>query len=457
MAQQQQNPRSRLTTFLITYLILFGALQIYMYFFAPKPPAPPGQVQSVLAQARELEAAGRKEDPNVSLADRKKKLEQAIGKYEEFYNQNKTSPEGVQARFQQVNIYDYLARLEGEKAGTHWYDQAEHKLKDMENAFHGKTGEVQVEQDGQVVTRQGNLAHIATERLDAIRAARDQVNQNKWTYRSLDFFVRLTGSVPAFSYFFALLLIVVVLKVLTFPFQKKQYEYQRDMMRIQPKLKALQEEMKGRPQQEVSARTMELFKENNVSLAGGCLPMLVMVAVLFPVFYMVRDYEYQFTNATFLWIGSELSKQYWWIADNLAQFDIPLFVIYLLSTMGYSLLQPKPADPQQAQQQKMMMYMMPIMFGVFMFMYKWSSAFMLYWLILNIVSMYQSWVLMKRFGLSGGAAATAGAGAEAAPEPAKPLETMQGLPKPQANGRNGKGGGRGAPGRVKPRGSGRRG
>jgi YidC/Oxa1 family membrane protein insertase len=455
MAQQQQNPRSKLTTFLITYLILFGALQIWLYFFAPKAPAPPEQQKSVLAQARALEAEGRKDDPNVALADRKKKLEEAIGKYEEFYQQNKTALEGRQARFQQINIYDFLAQLEG---GTHWYDQAEHRLKDMETAFLKSQGEVQLEHKGVITTRTGDLGTIATERLDEIRRDRDAARRNYITYRTLDFFVNLTGKIPAFSYFFALLLIVVVLKVLTFPFQKKQYEYQRDMMRIQPKLKALQEEMKGRPQEEVSRRTMELFKENNVSLAGGCLPMLVMIAVLFPVFYMVQHYEYQFTNATFLWIGSELSKNYWWMANNLAQFDVPLFVIYLISTVGYSLLQPKPADPQQAAQQRMMMFMMPVMFGVFMFMYKWSSAFMLYWLILNLVSMYQSWILMKRYGLAGGAAAAAaggGGGGSAAPEPApaKPLEPMQGSEKARSNGRNGKRGGSGQSGRVKPRGS----
>jgi membrane protein insertase Oxa1/YidC/SpoIIIJ len=77
---------------------------------------------------------------------------------------------------------------------------------------------------------------------------------------------------------------------------------------------------------------------------------------------------------------------------------VPFFVIYILSTVVYSLMQPKPADPQQAQQQRMMMWMMPIMFGWMMWSGKWSSAFMFYWLVLNLVSMYQSWLLKKRYG-----------------------------------------------------------
>jgi hypothetical protein len=183
--------------------------------------------------------------------------------------------------------------------------------------------------------------------------------------------------------------------------------------------------------------------------------MLVMMVVLFPVFWMVRDYEYQFTNATFLWVGSELSQNYWWLAKNLAQFDVPLFAIYLLSTVFYSLLQPKPADPQQAQQQKIMLFMMPLMFGWFMWIGKWSSAFMLYWLVLNIVSMIQSWILMKQFGLvtgHGGASGGGGGGTETVP-PSPPLQPMKGVEGKGSNGSNGRSGkGHAAPAnRVRPR------
>jgi YidC/Oxa1 family membrane protein insertase len=214
----------------------------------------------------------------------------------------------------------------------------------------------------------------------------------------------------------------------------------------------------------VNKRIFQLYKEENVNLAGGCLPMLVMMVVLFPVFWMVRDYEYQFTNGHFLWIGSQLAERFSWIGKNLAQFDMPLFIIYLLSTVAYSLLQPKPADPQQAQQQKMMLFMMPIMFGVMMFWYKWSSAFMLYWLILNLVSMYQSWVLMKQFGLAtpgtNSSGSGGGGGGGESSTPASPLEPMKGVqarkPANGRNGRNGRGLPTATPDRIRPKGSGRR-
>jgi len=453
----QAQPQNRFSRLLPILLIQAAVFFLMMNYLVPKPPPGPAEAGSILEQAQKLDADGRKSDPNVALADRVKTLEKAAAKYEEAAKANKDKPEGFQARFSQVNVFDYLAQLEGKKSGTHWYDQAEAKLKDMASAFHGKDGTVKVEVKGRVETRNGDLGKLADARLNEIRADRDEVNRNKWTYIILDYLVKLTGSNPAFSYAFALALVVVVLKVLTFPFQKKQYEYQKDMMRVQPLLKEMQEQMRGRPQEEIQRRQMQIFKENNVNIAGGCLPMLVMMFVLFPVFWMVRDYEYQFVNATFLWIGSDFSKTVDWMGDNLAQFDVPLFLVYLLSTLAYSWMQPKPSDPAQAQQQKMMMYMMPVMFGVMMFMYRWSSAFMFYWLVLNIVSMYQSWVLGKQFGLLGGGGSSGGGGGTVVVEPAKPLETMKGMtPKPSGRRRNRNGAGA-VPGRIRPKESERRG
>ena len=40
----------------------------------------------------------------------------------------------------------------------------------------------------------------------------------------------------------------------------------------QPLIKEAQEKLKGRPAQEIQQRTMAIYRENNVNMAGGCLP-----------------------------------------------------------------------------------------------------------------------------------------------------------------------------------------
>ncbi len=440
MAQQpQKNSASRWINLFITYAIF---LVIFNFFFLrnQKPPAP---TVPLLQQAQQLENEGRHPAPNVSKADWVKKLEQASQKYEEFYNQNKNNPDGWKARFAQVNIYDYLTTVDGKSVNTHWFDLSEQKLKDMEQALHGKVGTVTIEESGQSREQTQDLGDLASERLAHIQAARDTVNSRQPWWHILDFFVGLTGRNPNYSYFLALLIIVVVLKAATYPFQKKQFQYSRDMLRIQPKIKELQEKMKERPAEEMQRRMMQLYKEENVNLAGGCLPMAGMMVVLWPMFFMVRAYEYQFSHAHFLWVGSPLSHQVWWMATSLAKFDLPLFIIYLVSMAGYTFLQPPPPDPQQAQQMKIMGLTTPLIFGWFMYQQKWSSAFMLYWLILNIVSMYQSWRLNRHFGPpSAPAAGSAGSGGGSRTPlvPATPLEPMKGMQprRPVKSKRNGR-------------------
>ena len=81
-------------------------------------------------------------------------------------------------------------------------------------------------------------------------------------------------------------------------------------------------------------------------------------------------------------------------------------------------------DPSQAQQQKFMAYTMPVLFA---FIFKdFPSAFMLYWLVFNIISTTQQYLIMRK-------PEPAVAGAEAgAPGSAPPLKLAEELQKKAA-------------------------
>jgi len=234
----------------------------------------------------------------------------------------------------------------------------------------------------------------ATARLDQVLSYIDQKHKSTTLYRILDFFVALTGH-QRFSYAIAIVLITLVVKGVLTPFTHVQYKAMRDIQRIQPKVKEIQEKYKGKPPQELNQRLMALYKEEKVNPFSSCLMTLIQIPVLWLLYSMIRLYEYQFTNGTFLWIGSALHDMYpKYIAANLAQSDYPLIILYGIS-MYFSMKLTPAADPAQAEQQKLMAIMMPAIFTIMFLQWNWPSAFLLYWLCFNIVSTYQQYTILK--------------------------------------------------------------
>jgi len=187
------------------------------------------------------------------------------------------------------------------------------------------------------------------------------------------------------------------------------------MQKVQPLMKELQAKHKGDPQM-LQTKTMELYREHGVNPLASCLPLVLQIPILFSLYYAIRGQGDNFKGASFLWIGSPLSTQFpHAFGTSLAVPDILLLVLYAAS-MYFSIRygSPPSTDPQQAQTQKLMAFISPVMIAVFGFRGQWPSALILYWLSLNVFTMAQQIWLFRRFGLFGGKAAPA----NAAPLPA---------------------------------------
>lgn len=224
----------------------------------------------------------------------------------------------------------------------------------------------------------------------ALERRMDKRNASKWNYKLVDGLVAATGRIPAFSYWFALALIAVAVKGLTLPLTLKTYKSQREMQRIQPLLKELQAKYKDKPA-EMNEKTWAIYKEHGVNPFASCIPMFIQLPFLYGVYNTIRLYEHHFSNGTFLWVGSSLSHMYpKYLGANLGEFDIPLLVLYAASNYLTMKLTPSP-DPAQASQQKQMSVMMTIMMFWMFLKYRWSAAFIFYWLILNILSAWQQY------------------------------------------------------------------
>ena len=248
----------------------------------------------------------------------------------------------------------------------------------------------------------------------------DRRNSRDWKYQIIDSLVRLTGKQPAYSYAVALILLAVIVKFLMLPLTKKQYASMREMQRMQPLVKELGKKYKGA---ELNQKTMELYKEHKVNPFAGCFTGILQVPFLILIFNAIREYEIAFAKGKFLWIGSSMAADSMPIMGqpilglNLASPDVPLLAIYVVT--NYITMRMTPAsDPQQQQQQNTMALFTSLLFFWMFLSYKWSSAFVLYWLALNLLSIWQQYeMIYKPTKLAAAGVTSGGPGAPVTPIP----------------------------------------
>ncbi len=261
-----------------------------------------------------------------------------------------------------------------------------------------------------------------------------------YLYHVLDFFVSLTGR-QTWSYWVAILLLSVLVKLALTPLSNKQYRSMKEMQKLQPYIQELQAKHKN-DKTLLGSKTMELYKEHGINPMAGCTPLLFQLPIMYTLYYTIRLYQYQFSHGTFLWIGSPISHVFpQYLGINLGQPDIPILLLYAASMYFTQKMTVTPTmDPQQAETQKMMAIMTPFMTTYFFLQYHLPSAFVLYYLIFNILSTaQQKYYMRKRAGDS-----QPGSGGDGGSKP--PPVLMDGPNSGSAillNGRNGSSNGNG--------------
>ncbi|UCC68755.1 MAG: membrane protein insertase YidC [Armatimonadota bacterium] len=246
----------------------------------------------------------------------------------------------------------------------------------------------------------------------------DQYYKERLSYRIFDYLVRFCGGEDKnHSYLLAIALIAVLAKLITIPLSAAQFRSMHAMQALQPEIKKLQEKYKNAKQQLARAQ-MELFKAHKVNPASSCLPMLIQMPILIWVYYGIRHFVFRFEGVSFLYLDSLANPDVISIGNML--WPGPFLLIYGLSMyFSQKLIATPAATPEQQQQQKLMTFMMPVLL---VFILKGlPAAFILYWLLQNILMTGHQYLIMRPQRL---AAATAGV----PPSPSEPLPA----PPPEA-------------------------
>ncbi len=207
-----------------------------------------------------------------------------------------------------------------------------------------------------------------------------------------------------FSMGVVLILITLLLKAITFPMVKKSYMSSAKMRVLKPKLdEATKQYDKPEDQMKKQQEMMSLYAKYGVSPLSGCLPMLIQMPIWIAMFNFVPN-AIQLRRQSFLWIDDlstydpiiEWQTNIWGIGDHLSLTCI-LFcvanVLYSYMTMRQQKDQMVGAQAEQMKMMQWMMYLMPLMF-FFMF-NDYSSGLNFYYFISLFFSAAIMWTLRK--------------------------------------------------------------
>lgn len=188
----------------------------------------------------------------------------------------------------------------------------------------------------------------------------------------LVFMHNLTG-----NFGLAIIGVTILMKIILLPLTLKQDKSMKSMKKLQPELDKLKEKYKGDPKM-LNQKTMELYQQHKVNPAGGCLPLLVQLPILWALFGVLRGGIVP-QDSTFLWM-------------QLVQPD-PFYILPVLNGV-VSFVQQKVMGSSDNPQMKNMMYMFPIMM-VFIS-YKMPAGLQIYWLTSSLAGVIQQYLIMKR-------------------------------------------------------------
>ena len=203
--------------------------------------------------------------------------------------------------------------------------------------------------------------------------------------------------VPIRNLGWTLVILAALIRLVFWPLNAKQFQSMLKMQRVAPQIKKLQARYKEEPQK-LQQETMALYKREGVNPLAGCWPMLVQWPFILSVYYVVMNHKNMFENQHWLWIGSGISQAYPnFLAASLAHSDIILLVLYAASMYLSVRFGSMPAtDPQQAQTQRLMSFISPLMLGFFGWKYHWPSAMVLYWFSFNAFTMAQTFYMLRK-------------------------------------------------------------
>ncbi|MFN8475947.1 MAG: YidC/Oxa1 family membrane protein insertase [Anaerolineae bacterium] len=190
------------------------------------------------------------------------------------------------------------------------------------------------------------------------------------------------------SYGWALIAIGILVRVVTWPLQMQSLKQQKLMSNLQPQLEELKKKYKD-DKEKLTQAQMQLYKENNVNMLGGCLPMLLPFPVLIGLYQAIKQLSERAEFAVaFLWLHNLALPEArlplpFFSQDPNVPIGIPILLIIMVASqfIQQQMMTMPNQDPSQRQMSSIMRWM-PLYFA-FIFI-NVAVGLVLYWVAQNV-------------------------------------------------------------------------
>jgi YidC/Oxa1 family membrane protein insertase len=231
----------------------------------------------------------------------------------------------------------------------------------------------------------------------------------------LIFFYNIVGDIGI-----AIVLVTLLIRLLLVPVYRAQIVSQRRMQMLQPELKAISQKYKG-DRQKVSEEQMRLYKERGVNPASGCLPTMLTMVLLLPMYSVFSSGLTAPNISSMLDVfgvrvlnvacqagaaagGPCIQPHIWWLGGLDAStpeilFKVPVIgfgfsllalVSALLQLLQTRMMMPSTSDPQAQAQQRafLLLPLLSLVYGSFL-----PAGLFIYWIVTPVFSIVQQYLI----------------------------------------------------------------
>ncbi|MGO1973268.1 MAG: membrane protein insertase YidC [Propionibacteriaceae bacterium] len=223
------------------------------------------------------------------------------------------------------------------------------------------------------------------------------------------------GADSGWTWALSIVTLTVVIRTLLIPLFVKQIRSSRNMQLLQPKVRELQKKY-GHDREKLGQETMKLYKENNANPLSSCMPLLLQSPIFISLFRVLDGAAREIPRGHWLEIHPELLTSLneatifgARISDKFLPFtginSVAILTVVLILCMTGTLfvtqlqlmrknMPPEALQGPFAQQQKMMLYLFPLIFAVAGV--NFPIGVLLYWFTSNLWTMGQQFYIIRR-------------------------------------------------------------